>query len=65
MSKEDKSLYTLHYPSHIPKHRQLWITQKNDIYSDEDGNQYIVRQVVRPHIAGMKPKLVLEPIKDE
>lgn len=64
MSKEDTSRYSLHYPSHIPSHRQLWITQKGDIYSAGE-TEYLVKQVVRPHIAGMKPKLVLEEIKDD
>ncbi len=61
MSKEDTLRYSLHYPSHIPSHRQLWITQKGDTYSAGE-TEYLVKQVVRPHIAGMKPKLVLEEI---
>lgn len=61
MSKENPDKYKLHYPCYLPNHRQLWVVQKGDVMSSDD-TDYLVKQVIKPLIAGMKPQLVIEPI---
>lgn len=63
MSQEDPHLYKLHYNTYLPANRQLWVMQKDDRCQSADA-VYQVKQVVRPQIKGMKPKLVLEKIHD-
>lgn len=63
MSKENPDRYQLHYNSYLPPHRQLWVIQKDDLCRAGD-TLYKVKQVVRPQIKGMKPKLVVEKINE-
>lgn len=64
MSKEDPSRYSLHYPSYLEPKKQVWIARKGDTMSMAD-KDYEVVQVVKPAIAGMRPKIVLIEKKEK
>lgn len=63
MSLEDKNNYQLQYPADLDAHKQLWVTDKDDLFIC-DQTVYKVLQIVRPKIAGIKPQLVLEEVPD-
>ena len=61
--KESKDLYKHSDPSVLSPARRLWVTKEGDRLT-KDGQTFEVVQVLRPCIAGARPKLVLKKVEE-
>lgn len=60
---KEQQAYSALYPSALSWSRRMWVVQENDLFEDSQGNLFKVKQVIRSHIPGAKPRIVMEPVK--
>jgi hypothetical protein len=59
--RKEKAAYQAVYPSYLSWSRRVWVVQEGDLFLDED-TVYKVTQVIRSHIPGAKPRIVMQKL---